>query len=275
MPKSCGRNAPQRVLDAYKDTFALEAQFHKDGRYLRVWGNHDDAWQYEDSVARYLRPLYGGDPLVVYEGILLDVKDGEIGLGSLLLVHGHQGDAKSDHWAWLSRWVIRYLWRPYQRLTQAQVNTPATSWDLRHKLNRAIYAWAERQSKLILIAGHTHNPVFRSLSHAEQLELELVRFEARAGVPYSLAELGQHALLLSRLEWVRAEAQEVQRQSDGVTFSKPCYFNTGCSSYDDGDITGIEIADGEIRLVRWPDEDGEPRPHILARDTLRAVLAAC
>ncbi len=33
--------------------------------------------------------------------------------------------------------------------------------------------------------------------------------------------------------------------------SKPCYFNSGCCCYPDGDITGIEIAHAEIRLVRW------------------------
>ena len=266
---------PQVVLDAYSDCVALEAQFHQAGRYVRVWGNHDDAWQFEDSVQRYLRPVYGGRPLVAYEGVLLEVMEGGVALGHLLLVHGHQGDARSDQWAWLSRWVIRWLWRPYQRLTQAQVNTPATQYDLRHKLNRAMYAWAARQSKLILIAGHTHHPVFRSMSHEAQLTLELAGFEARVGMSPSRDVLEQHALLLSRLEWVRTEEQDAQRHSEGVTFAKPCYFNTGCCSYDDGDITGIEIVDGEIRLVRWPDDEGEPRPHILARDVVRDVMAAC
>jgi hypothetical protein len=45
-----------------------------------------------------------------------------------------------------------------------------------------------------------------------------------------------------------------------VPLATPCYFNTGCCSFGDGDITGIEIADGEIRLVRWPaDPDTDRR----------------
>jgi len=266
---------PQAVLEAYRETFTLEAQFHRDGRYVRVWGNHDDAWQFEDMVRRYLQPVYGASPLMAHEAVLLDANEGAGQLGRLLLVHGHQGDAKSDSWSWFSRYVIRYLWRPYQRLTQVRANTPATRYDLRHRLNRAMYLWAEQQSKLVLIAGHTHNPVFRSMSHAEQLELELLRFEAQVPMPHSRPEIEAHALLLSRLEWVRTDAQESLRQANGVTFAKPCYFNTGCCSYDDGDITGIEIVDGEIRLIRWPDDSGEPRPHILASDSLKAVLAAC
>jgi len=29
------------------------------------------------------------------------------------------------------------------------------------------------------------------------------------------------------------------------------YFNTGCCCFDDGDITGIEISDCCIRLIKW------------------------
>jgi hypothetical protein len=55
--------------------------------------------------------------------------------------------------------------------------------------------------------------------------------------------------------------------------SKPCYFNTGCCCFADGDITGLELAGGEIRLVRWPDKYGRPRPYILARAPLRDILS--
>ncbi len=55
---------------------------------------------------------------------------------------------------------------------------------------------------------------------------------------------------------------------------KPCYFNTGCCCYADGDITGLELAEGEIRLVRWPDDAGRPRPKILATASLKDVLAS-
>jgi len=36
---------------------------------------------------------------------------------------------------------------------------------------------------------------------------------------------------------------------------KPYYFNSGCCCFVDGDITGIEIADGCIRLVKWTEKD--------------------
>jgi UDP-2,3-diacylglucosamine pyrophosphatase LpxH len=265
---------PAVVLEAYRETFDLEAAFHRRGRYRRIWGNHDDEWRYPDRVEELLQPVYGGEALRVCEGVLVSVTEGNEPLGELFLVHGHQGDWKSDRWSSISRLVIRFLWRPYQRLTHAKVNTPATSWDLRYRLNRAMYAWAERQAKLVLIAGHTHNPVFRPRVRTEELERELSALEAAAGATPNAAQLAEQAELVARLEWERTAEQEAHRLSDGVTFSVPCYFNTGCCCYDDGHITGIELIDGEIRLVRWPDAADAPHPVVLERASLREVFAA-
>ncbi len=92
------------------------------------------------------------------------------------------------------------FWRPYQRLTQVRANTPATRYDPRHRLNRAMYLWGEQQSKLVLIAGHTHNPVFR---------IDVTRGATGTGVTSVRGadpdapqprEIEAHALLLSRLD---------------------------------------------------------------------------
>ena len=53
----------------------------------------------------------------------------------------------------------------------------------------------------------------------------------------------------------------------------PCYFNTGCCCFPDGDITGIEIADGVMRLVRFPDDAERPRPRILEETSIKAIFA--
>jgi hypothetical protein len=33
--------------------------------------------------------------------------------------------------------------------------------------------------------------------------------------------------------------------------TRPSYFNTGCCCFADGDITGMEIEGGHLRLVKW------------------------
>jgi len=292
---------PAVVIKAYPRTFALEAQFHQQGRYFRVWGNHDDEWQYAERVQQLLHKVYGDPPLLAHESLRFRVLDGEKELGMLFLIHGHQGDLKSDRFSALSRLIVRYIWRPLQRLTGIYLNTPAHSWSLREKYNIAMYNWAKKQRGLVLIAGHTHRPVFKSQSHEMQIREQLAEMETKAGDTPTPEQIKEMAKLLAEVEWVVAQpGKSTGKALHGLwkglacylrfagfyprfgagpirdvdkSMTKPCYFNTGCSSYNDGDITGLEIADGDIRLVRWPDKEKKPRPYELAVTSLREVFS--
>lgn len=266
---------PASVVKAYKHSLALESQFHHKGRYVRIRGNHDDEWQFTDRVRLFLSSLFGGPQLDVRESTRIVVTDKGEELGALFLIHGHQGDAWADAASRVAKIFVRYVWRPFQRLTRLSFNTPAESWELREKHNSALYSWAEKQSKLILIAGHTHRPVFKSQSHVAQLLEEVERLEKEAESRPSRILLEAQAVLLAKIEWVLAQERQKPDRETRYAMTKPCYFNTGCCSFLDGDITGIEIVDGMIRLIRWPDKEGSPKPHTLAKDSLRDVLAAC
>jgi len=267
---------PWAVTRAYPHTLGLEARFQAEGRYLRVWGNHDDDWSFPDNVQMFLRPIFGG-PLPIHESVRVQVKDGEAGLGVLFLVHGHQGDTASDNWAWLSRWIVRLIWRPIQRLTRISLNTPARDWHLRERHNIALYRWAAARAKTVLVAGHTHRPVFRSQTETEQLRQVLDSLRTKAVTAPEDARLRTvTATKAAELEWSRAQDLfSPGSEGEAVPMEKPCYFNTGCCCYLDGDITGLELAEGEIRLVRWPDDQRRPRPQTLAAASLRDVFAAC
>lgn len=262
------------VLEAYAHTISLESQFHQQGRYWRFWGNHDDDWQYEGQVKQHLASRYGGQPLKVRECLHLAVVDGAQKLGSILLVHGHQGTLESDRFAAISRLFVRFVWRPIQRITKISRNTPAKNWELRERHNRALYSWAERQKKLVLIAGHTHRPVFRSRTHPAKIREQLDQLEQQIKLSPDDVKLQESAALLSaEIEWILSQEQQRPGRESLLPMRTPCYFNTGCCSFLDGDITGIEIADGQFRLVRWPDNDGNPKPHILESAEVAAVFA--
>jgi hypothetical protein len=268
-------NRPGSVLQAYSHTLDLEAQFLEDGRYDRYWGNHDDEWESSGSVKRHFEDLYPG--LEAREGDAFRVTTLGDELGTLFLAHGHQGSHLSDRYRRLSRFVIRHTWRPVQRLARFPSTTPAQSFALRNRQDRAIYAWADSQPKLAVIAGHTQRPVFMGSSHQVRVEEELERLlaEAKRDID-SPAALLRVAELRAELEWIRVQGEDPPGKSgptDGP--AKPCYFNTGCCSFGDGSITGIEISDGLIKLVRWPDERGDPRPRVLASaDIRREVFGA-
>ena len=267
---------PQTVMKAYPHTLALEGKFHQDGRYLRFWGNHDDDWSHGDMVEKLLVPALGGGPLNVRETLILHVRDGEKELGRLLLTHGHQGTLESDRIAPISKWIVRHIWRPFQRLIKFSLNTPAKDYQLRHAHDSAMYSWSEEQEKVVLIAGHTHRPVFKSETHEASIH-ELIKQaqEKLAGDPDNSDLQEKLAEFSAELEWVLAQSQAFRAENPVIPLKKPSYFNTGCCAFSDGDVTGLEISNGKIRLVRWPDDEDKPRPKPLASANLEDVFKKC
>lgn len=250
---------PGRVLENYVNSLELEVKFHQDGRYIRIFGNHDDIWQQTSTVEKYLQPIFGEQTLSVRESLKILVQSDGQTIGEFFLTHGHQGSLESDYLTKFSRFWVRNLWRPFQRLTKIRLNTPASDWKLRKTTNIAMHNWAKQQNNLVLITGHTHYPVFKSKTHEDKLVQDI----AAARQDNSLTpgqKQAKIAELAAKLEWVRA-SQGDSSLGTGNNSVPACYFNSGCCCYADGDITGLEIGNGQIRLVRWPSEgnDGQPK----------------
>ncbi|MCR6722450.1 MAG: hypothetical protein NVV59_19645 [Chitinophagaceae bacterium] len=53
---------------------------------------------------------------------------------------------------------------------------------------------------------------------------------------------------------------------------KPTYFNTGCCCLPDGDMTGIEIEAGMIRLVKWTSVPEGPQRMVLEERGLETLV---
>jgi len=269
---------PRTVIQHNPVSFAAESRFHHEGRYLRLWGNHDEIWEDPKSVRRLLQPLYGKRRLEVPEAILLDVRDGNKTLGRILLIHGHQGTQNEGGNNRFAKWILHNIWRPLQVLTGFSCNTPANDWQLRRARDKIIYQWVVTQPGLVLIAGHTHAPVFASYSHRARLKSKLSTARSKME---SLArdeqeeEMKRVEKLSSDLQTLESNLSPEERlESEPLENPLPCYFNTGCCSFEDGDITGIEISNGEIRLVRWPDDDGNPACKVLESSRLEDVFQA-
>jgi len=265
------------VLETYKHSLDLEAEFHRQGRYVRVWGNHDNTWNHAKTVQRWLVPRFGAQPLEVRESLRYRVVDGAEELGELFLVHGHQGTAGSDRYWRIARVGVRFFWRTWQRLTGKSLNTPATDYSLRGRHNLAMHEWAAEKDRFVLVAGHTHRPVLESRPLLAQLEKQLQEAEMLLDAhPDDASLIRKIAELSAQKEWVRAQDEHEPGAEEVPVFHRPAYFNTGCCCYLDGDITGIEIADQQIRLIRWPDDEGAARPQVLgAPISLRSVFERC
>jgi hypothetical protein len=158
----------------------------------------------------------------------------------IFCTHGHQGDKQSDGNA-VSKWFVSYIWGPLQAYLKINTNRPSSNVELKTLHNEFMYQWAKRKDNIILVTGHTHQPVFASLTHLERLLLR-----------------GEKALIArdeESLSVIDAEIPRRRKEYDHVKKSlaeiKPSYFNTGCCCFKDGNITGIEISKNCIRLVKW------------------------
>lgn len=288
---------PERVLTNTVASFTVERFFHETERYARLWGNHDELWSEPDQVRQKLQPKYGEKPIEVREAIQFDLKDGEQKLGKILLVHGHQGTqnaidknskGKSEWVIGFSKFILRNIWRPVQQVLRFSCNTPASTWELRDDRDKILHAWAAAIPGLILIAGHTHTPVFTSRSHRVRLvedidnarkDLNQLQESTQTQRDQKRKEIAQLAAELELLEHKMSDDELkawLQEKKDWIAKKlkppKPSYFNTGCCSFADEKITGIEIADGEIRLVRFPNEDDKPYPKVLQSKSLAEIF---
>ncbi len=267
---------PSRVLHEYEDTLRLEGEFLGRDRYERVWGNHDPDWADEEAVSKLLAQALGQrrEGFRVREALCLGVSIGGRRLGQLFVVHGHQGTLDSDVLAIGSKPLVRYAWAPVQRWLRRPWNTPARDHVLRAEHDRAMFEWAEaRPESPVLIAGHTHRPVFWARERPEPdlaaLEEELRKLREQGAPNEDIAT--QRA----KLEAARARHQTTPDLAP-VKMKLPCYFNTGCASFGDGSITGLELVGDAIQLVRWPWPYGEqpPSPQLLDTTSLSAVFTA-
>jgi UDP-2,3-diacylglucosamine pyrophosphatase LpxH len=241
------------VIGSYPDIFLTEKFFHDADRHMRFYGNHDNDWENPTAVKKHLRTFFRD--IVVHEGVKFHVTDGNNILGTMFLVHGHQGSTFSDRLINISRPFVRYVWRPIQNITKFRSTPPAKDWRLRGKHNIAMYNWAVQKSGVLLVAGHTHKPNFPSGNQVAYFSQE-----------YNEALSNRSAVVDEDLEEARESLAFAKAQE------QPCYLNSGCCSFEDGDITGIEIETGQVRLVRWSSSTGTPVRSVLDFDDLTRFL---
>lgn len=224
-------NTLAQVKKFNKASFEAEGNFLSRHCFTKIFGNHDLDWEINPLSDKELKEIYG-IPIIALEGIILEctIESRQI---SFFCTHGHQGDLQSDG-NLFSKFFISKIWAPLQSYLHINPNTPAYNVTLKTEHNRLMYEWSSLQKDVILITGHTHQPVFESLTHFERLERE--------------------------------------KDSDLFKEIRPTYFNSGCCCFDDGDITGIEISDGFIKLVKWKQVNGVSKRFELESATLDMVF---
>jgi hypothetical protein len=230
------------IMKRWAAFYTILDRFNDADRLIKLVGNHDLA----------LSVGCEGYPYRVFAAVKLKAE-----YGTLFLLHGHQGSRIGPRLKSVSKGVVRYLAKPFG------INNYSISKDSRakYRLERNIYSFSAKKRCLTII-GHTHRPLFESLSRIDELRFSIEDICRRyPGISAKEREAARIAVRQMRMELEHSVKKEGRRNYRRSLYNKnvvlPVLFNSGSVIGKHG-VTGIEIADDQISLVQWsvapPDE---------------------
>jgi len=232
----------QKIRAAWRGVFGLIDRFAREGRLYKICGNHDDDL-FEES--RY--------PYSLYPGVRL-----RWGTKTLYAFHGHQASGFLVKHNDLSGAVVRYVFNTLG----IRNRSPSKDSGRRYRVERRIYDFS-RRAGVVSVIGHTHRPLFDSLSKYDRLRFEIERLCSE----YCCADDARRAAIAETVELYKAEFKSLGRKEKRMGRSRslygsdlllPCLFNSGCAVGKKG-VTAIEIEEGRIALAYWFEEGKEKR----------------
>ncbi|XCP85465.1 metallophosphoesterase [Roseburia hominis] len=167
----------RKIKEMHRRSFDALARYYEEGRLYLLYGNHDmvkkDFHFREKNLRTYYcernlceRPLFPG--ITFHAGIILstELPDSErnssisagTGAPKLYLLHGHQADPLNSTFWQLSRFLVRYVWRPLEKLGIPDPTSAAKNNRRKKRSEEILTRWATENGN-ILIAGHTHHPM--------------------------------------------------------------------------------------------------------------------
>ncbi len=242
----------KRIRDAWSGIYDIFDAFAAGGVLWKLVGNHDLALLREEE-----------HPYPLHHGLRLE-RNGR----TVFCFHGHQASRLFARYMYISDFVVRYLAKPLKFKNQSVSGDSRQ----RFKAERRIYR-ASKRLGIVSICGHTHRPLFESLSKYDSLRWSIE--ELLREYPSGSGERKERIAQL--VDLYRSECERLGRSELKWGLSKslyeekslliPCVFNSGCATGKHG-MSAIEIEGGNISLVHWAKE-GSARPYILEETLLK------
>ena len=199
---------------------------------------------------------------------------------TLFVFHGHQATIFFERFNAVAGFFLRHV------AHRLRIHNAPVMYESRKKFvtEHRVYDFS-RSRKLVSIIGHTHRPLFESLSKIDTLRFRIEQLchdhstaspRARAAIETAITSFRQE---LERV-WERDRRNGSRSSLYNEQLSIPCLFNSGCAIGKRG-FTAIEIAGGQISLVHWFDrqrgerhmsENGRAAGRLGATSYYRAVL---
>ena len=150
----------KNIFNAYVPIFKLLKKFYDKNRYHAIWGNHDNTKKYKgfrkknltknyDMVKRKWIDLF--KDIDIPEGLILENEKKQ----RFFLAHGHQGEWGNDYLWFISRFIVRYIWRFFQKFGFRDPVMSPFRMKRKEKIEQKMIDWV-KNNQIPLIAGHTH-----------------------------------------------------------------------------------------------------------------------
>lgn len=157
------------IVEQHIDTFKQLKKFHDSGRLIMIYGNHDIEkksskvlekyfYYYNDKIEKKEKSLLDG--LKVYESLVLDYENYDI-----FMLHGHQVDFLNSNLWKFSRFLVRHIWRYLEQIGIMDPTSAGKNYRVTKKVEKKLKKWSGENNK-ILIAGHTHRPIFPKIGQS-------------------------------------------------------------------------------------------------------------
>ena len=235
----------KKIIGAWPELYWVIDEFYQKGLFYKTIGNHDiELLLNEGKDSRY----------PIHHGLVLKWND-----HSLFVFHGHQASDKYLKYNRLLGITLKYLANPL-RIKNFSV---AHSNRKQYAIEKKVYHFSTLR-KIVSIIGHTHRPLFESLSKVERLKHkieQLSREYTEHQKPDELKKI-KKSIKNYKKELVKMFKKDkesfLRRNIYNSVIMVPCLFNSGCVIGKRG-ITGLEIENGHIRLVHWFDQKTSKR----------------
>lgn len=154
----------EAIKNMHPKAFGLMSEFYCQKRFFSVFGNHDIVKSNPNFSKKYFSTYYCDEndchralfpDIVFYPGIIL--KD-RCTNNDIYLTHGHQATLLNSTLWPLSRFLVRYIWKPLEAIGFRDPTSAAKNHHQKQLAEKRLNAWATKYQHR-LITGHTHRPM--------------------------------------------------------------------------------------------------------------------
>ena len=232
------RFSERAIVRKWKNIFDLFARFNEKNDLIKIIGNHD--------IELKKRNQHPPD-MQIHESVKLDFHGNRI-----MIFHGHQAGCEFNYNPMFTRAFLRFFAAPLGIRNYTVANNSRK----KYVIEKRIYDFSKK-NRLVSIIGHTHRPLFESMSKKDNLRFGIEKY-CRI---YPGSTETEKKRLEKKIRLYKKELLELigKNHSEGYIDTLyntepfvPCMFNSGSGVGKRG-ITSIEISEGKIRLIYWFD----------------------